>query len=394
MKYLVITNTDANHVRLVYLLKELLNRDEEVHLMCSGSSGEDALKQIYGDKLHLYNFPVDTKRFSNFKIARYFMFFMSAKGSIAEVIEDIKPDAVYAYNLLSGYPTMKALQGRDIPFYFDMTDFFYEIFRSNMNFDRESFVINKIKKMEQDVVNRATKVFTVSEAFRKAIMGFSEKKKEDIIVVHEGADIEVFKPREKDKEIMIRYNLKDKIVITFVGGIEKHDNLDMVVEAAKSLCEVHKNVKFLIVGDGKYLPNVKELVKNNNLEEFFVFTGWIPFRIINTYLSVSDIAILVYSNTMITRYVGTTKLYEYLACGIPVVSHDLLGTREILGNSEYGLLFTCDDKEMFTEKLKKLIEDPELRKDLGKKSREIVVEKYNVLKQAKKIVDAMVSVNI
>ncbi|MBI2106986.1 glycosyltransferase family 4 protein [Candidatus Woesearchaeota archaeon] len=389
MKYLVITNTDANHVRIVYLLKEMLSRNEEVHLMCSGSSGEDSLRNIYGDKIHLHKFPVDTKRFSNLKMFRYLMFFMSAKGSIAKVIDEIKPDVVYAYNLLSGYPTMKAMHGRDIPFYFDMTDFFYEIFRSNMNLDRESFVINKIKKMEQDVVNSSTKVFTVSEAFRKAIMGFSEKKKEDIIVVHEGADIEVFRPGEKDKEISIRYNLKDKLVITFVGGIEKHDNLDMVVETAKSLCEVHKNVIFLIVGDGKYLPTVKELVKSYNLEEFFVFTGWIPFRIINTYLSVSDIAILVYSNTMITRYVGTTKLYEYLACGIPVVSHDLLGTREVLGNNEYGLLFTCDDKEMFTEKLKKLIEDPELRKELGKKARELVVEKYNVLNQSKKMVDAM-----
>src|SRR3989344_2107907 len=139
MKYLIITNTDTNHVRLVYLLKELLNRDEEVHLMCSGSSGETALRQIYGDKIHLHKFPVDTKRFSNFKMFRYFMFFMSAKGSISKVIDDVKPDTVYAYNLLSGYPTMKALHGRDIPFYFDMTDFFYEIFRSNMNLERDSF---------------------------------------------------------------------------------------------------------------------------------------------------------------------------------------------------------------------------------------------------------------
>ena len=119
MKYLVITNTDANHVRLVYLLKELLNRKEEVHLMCSGSSGEEALREIYGNEIYLHKFSVDTKRFSNFKMARYFMFFMSAKGSISKIVDEIKPDVVYAYNLLSGYPTMKALHGKNIPFYFD-----------------------------------------------------------------------------------------------------------------------------------------------------------------------------------------------------------------------------------------------------------------------------------
>src|SRR3989338_10874178 len=106
MKILIITNTDSDHVRLVYLIKEMLNMGEEVHLMCSGSSDE-ALRAIYGEKIKLYAFPVDTKRFSNFKIFRYGMFFLTAKGKIEKAIDEIKPDVVYAYNLLSGYPTMK-----------------------------------------------------------------------------------------------------------------------------------------------------------------------------------------------------------------------------------------------------------------------------------------------
>ncbi len=388
MRFLIITNTDSDHVRLAYLIKELLNRDEEVHLMCSGSS-EEALRKIYGDKIHLYDFPVDTKRFSNFKMARYVMFFLTAKGKIEKAIEEIKPEIVYAYNLLSGYPTMKALKDKNIKFFFDMTDFFHDIFRMKMGFDRESLVINKIRKMEISVINSADKVFTVSNSFRNAIMGISEKKKEDIIVVHEGANPEVFKPMGKNAELVAKYNLKDKIVITFIGGIEKHDNLDMIVEAGKKLYEQNKNVRFLIVGDGGYLLNVKEKVKQEGLEEVFVFTGWAPFKIIHIHLSLADIAVLVYSNTLITRYVGTTKLYEYLASGIPVVVHDLPGTREVLGDGGYGLLFTCDNTEEFTQKLKKLIEDKNLREELSKKGRELIIEKFNVLNQAKKMVDVM-----
>jgi len=52
-------------------------------------------------------------------------------------------------------------------------------------------------------------------------------------------------------------------------------------------------------------------------------------------------------------------------------------------------LFVCDDTGMFTERLEKLVEDEGLRKDFSKKSRGLVVEKYNVLNQSKKIVDAM-----
>ena len=230
--------------------------------------------------------------------------------------------------------------------------------------------------------------FTVSNSFRNAIMGMSDKKKEDIIVVHEGANPEVFKPMEKDAELVSKYGLKDKIVITFIGGIEKHDNLDMVVEAGKKLCNENRKVKFLIVGDGGYLPAVKEKVKEEGLDEEFAFTGWVPFKIINTYLSLADIAILVYSNTLITRYVGTTKLYEYLASGIPVVVHDLPGTREVLEDG-YGLLFPCDNTEEFTNQLRKLIENESLREELSKKGRKLIIDKFNVLNQSKKMVDAM-----
>ena len=182
--------------------------------------------------------------------------------------------------------------------------------------------------------------------------------------------------------------IKDKIVITFIGGIEKHDNLDMVVEAGKKLCNENRKVKFLIVGDGGYLPAVKEKVKEEGLDEEFAFTGWVPFKIINTYLSLADIAILVYSNTLITRYVGTTKLYEYLASGIPVVVHDLPGTREVLEDG-YGLLFPCDNTEEFTNQLRKLIENESLREELSKKGRKLIIDKFNVLNQSKKMVDAM-----
>ena len=387
MKILIITNTDSDHVRLVYLIKELLSRGEEVHLMCSGSS-EEALRAIHRENIKLYAFPVDTKRFSNFKMFRYGMFFLTAKGKIEETIDEIKPDVVYAYNLLSGYPTMKALKDKNIKFFFDMTDFFHDIFRMKMNLNKDSFIIKRLRKMEVAVINNADKVFTVSNSFRNAIMGMSDKKKEDIIVVHEGANPEVFKPMEKDAELVSKYGLKDKIVITFIGGIEKHDNLDMVVEAGKKLCHENRKVKFLIVGDGGYLPAVKEKVKEEGLDEEFAFTGWVPFKIINTYLSLADIAILVYSNTLITRYVGTTKLYEYLASGIPVVVHDLPGTREVLEDG-YGLLFPCDNTEEFTNQLRKLIENESLREELSKKGRKLIIDKFNVLNQSKKMVDAM-----
>ena len=70
------------------------------------------------------------------------------------------------------------------------------------------------------------------------------------------------------------------------------------------------------------------------------------------------------------------KAIQYMAFGIPTVASDLGINSEIISHGKNGLLVK-NDKDWF-EALKKLVEEPELRKTLGLAARKKAVEKYSL----------------
>ena len=78
---------------------------------------------------------------------------------------------------------------------------------------------------------------------------------------------------------------------------------------------------------------------------------------------------------------------EEIYSGIPVIATDNRGHRELVKDGENGYIIKDLDKIMYKEKLKKLVNDFSLRKDMGEKSKEMS-QKYiinNVIKDVEKI---------
>jgi glycosyltransferase involved in cell wall biosynthesis len=71
-------------------------------------------------------------------------------------------------------------------------------------------------------------------------------------------------------------------------------------------------------------------------------------------------------------------LIEAAACGRPIVTTDAPGCREIVRHSENGLLVPVRDSQALAEALRTLIENPALRKRMGNRGREIVVQEFSL----------------
>jgi glycosyltransferase involved in cell wall biosynthesis len=70
-------------------------------------------------------------------------------------------------------------------------------------------------------------------------------------------------------------------------------------------------------------------------------------------------------------------LLEAAACGRPIVTTDVPGCREIVRVGENGLLVPARDAQVLAEALSSLIANPELRAQMGRRSREIVLEDFS-----------------
>ena len=69
-------------------------------------------------------------------------------------------------------------------------------------------------------------------------------------------------------------------------------------------------------------------------------------------------------------------IVESMAAGLPVISTDHAVIPETVSDGENGFLVPKKDPEAIAEKVIRLIEDPELRERMGKRSREIYREKF------------------
>lgn len=113
------------------------------------------------------------------------------------------------------------------------------------------------------------------------------------------------------------------------------------------------------------------------LEAQIEHAGWVPFEHVAAQLRQCDIALAVLQP--IERYVAAlpVKLFEYMACGLPVVISDFPANRQIVAGADCGLLVDPADVDAVAAALVRLLADPAEARRLGDNGRRAFVAQYN-----------------
>ena len=190
------------------------------------------------------------------------------------------------------------------------------------------------------------KTFTCNENSRKVLIDSFERKPEEIKTIYVGVDEKKFAPEIFDKKELIKkfkYGdiLKNKIIISYVCRIADQKRPYLFFEVIKKLVEIRNDFVAIVAGDGPMLDGLRKRVKKHRLENFFVFVG--KAKKIERIYAISDLSI----NTSIKEGLALTS-YESLAMGVPVVSSDVGGQKELI-TDEVGVIVPCiqDEKEIW-----------------------------------------------
>lgn len=115
-----------------------------------------------------------------------------------------------------------------------------------------------------------------------------------------------------------------------------------------------------ILGDGPEREKLEQYVVENGLQD----SVWMPGFIENPYPYMAEADLLACSSV----YEGySTFMTEGVILGKPIVTTDVSGMRELLGDSEYGLIVENDD-EAFYRGMKQMLQDPALRSAYAEKA--------------------------
>lgn len=155
---------------------------------------------------------------------------------------------------------------------------------------------------------------------------------------------------------------------------------DVILKAFGILKEKQIPFTLTIIGDGIELKNLRNLVKELNIENEVAFTGRIDNKIIPDYLQKANF----YISMPITEGVSAS-LFEAMACGcFPVVS-DLAGNKSWITEKVNGMLVPSENHIKLAEELEWAFNNKTITKTAVKNNRKFVEENANYKTNMKKI---------
>lgn len=123
-----------------------------------------------------------------------------------------------------------------------------------------------------------------------------------------------------------------------------------------------------------------------------VFTGSLPHEDVADLIRQFDVALAPYPRREHSFYFSPLKLFEYMACGAPVVAAAAGQITEVVRDGESGLLYPPGDAEALLAACDRLLTDPALRRRLGETAAKDVHAQYTWDGNAARVIDVARSV--
>jgi glycosyltransferase involved in cell wall biosynthesis len=176
-------------------------------------------------------------------------------------------------------------------------------------------------------------------------------------------------------ELRSRLGLDDAVVILGVGRFVHKKGFDVLIRAMPELAAKFPQVRAVLVGDGDLREEWAALARQLGLAGRVLFTGIVPHDRINVYYNMADI----FTMPSVVRPADGLNVcvVDALACGRPVVASDVAGNPLVIRDGEDGYLVPQDDPAALAGALGRLAADPELRRQMGQRARQMAVEEFS-----------------
>jgi len=227
------------------------------------------------------------------------------------------------------------------------------------------------KRIESWIFNNCDSIVTISSTFEH-ILHNKGVPKEKISFVPNAVDPLVFDPNLYNDQVRAQLNLHGKVVIGFIGSFAKWHGVEMLLKVMPEIIKTIPEAHFLLVGSGACLQDIKNMVEKMGMIEYATFPGKVPPEDVPNYLKAMDVGVIPDSN----QYGSPMKLFEYMAMEVVPVAPNLPPILDVIEDSVTGFVFEQDDEKSMMLQLIRACRNSELRKQIGKYSREEVLRRH------------------
>ncbi len=166
---------------------------------------------------------------------------------------------------------------------------------------------------------------------------------------------------------------RPRSVFVFVGRLLRDKGIEEFLDAARMLKKKHAGIRFLVVGGLDANPaslregDIKDAVGEGIVE----WAGHV--KDVRPYLLAASVFVLPSYREGLPR-----SALEAMACGLPVITTDVPGCREVVRNGCNGILVPVRDSSALAAAIEQLYEYPDLAESMGRESRRLAEEEFSV----------------
>jgi len=167
------------------------------------------------------------------------------------------------------------------------------------------------------------------------------------------------------------------LLLVYTGLVQEARGLEVVVEALALLREWGLDVRFRVVGNGPYLNRLVRLVEAKALHGAVEFTGWVAHAELARHVGEADIGVIPHPKNDHTDTTIPNKLFDYMACGRPVIVSNAAPMERIVREESCGVVFTAGNAASLADAVARLAEDPAALGRMGRNGAEAVRQRFH-----------------
>lgn len=230
-------------------------------------------------------------------------------------------------------------------------------------------------------------VITLTDGLKDIIAKRYGVPREKIIVIGSGTNTKHCRPMNKGECRRLLGLDEQRRYVAFIGVLYTHQGIETLISATPEVLRACPDAVFLIGGGGPMAEQWQDMIRKRNLSTVFRFSGVVPYEQVPVFLNSADICVAPF-----TKDRGETsplKLFDYMACGKPVVCSDIPSIRTLAKESRGILTVPPDDGHALALALIRLLDDDPEKARLGNAGRKYVEEHHSWEVIARKMIDGI-----
>ena len=332
------------------------------------------------------------------KVIRVWTFIAANKGVLLRIVNYLsymitavfaacfvkKPDIIIATSpqFFCGWAGVIISKLRKLPFILEIRDIWPDGITVHGVLTNK-YISSFLEFLERKMYSAATCIVTVGKGYKHVLVTNKGLAAEDIFVLTNGADLDTYFPRPRNEQLKHRLALKSAFVCAYIGNIAMAQGLSIVNRAAKLLYHNnHRDITFLLVGDGVMRENIEKEAKEKKLNNV-VFVGRQKKELIPQFYSIADACLVHLKKAELYKTTLPSKIFEICAMGKPVILGVEGDAADIIKAANAGICIQPENEVQLVEAVKELADNRSLAKQYGQSGRNYIIEHFDRKKLAR-----------